>query len=202
VLRIGLRARKSSQASMTPCDDSDACTLRTRGCARPLGSPSARTAPSHARPKVSGVCRRGPERAALPHGRGPLRAAPSPRRRFVRPAPLAGRGLRRGRRCALGLGPSAQRSQTGAEQPAWLAAASRWKRAPYARVTPRRRRQRYDTGPAVKTNTPRPPAVWRRCAVGGNRVWAEYPGRRASVVLTLLRIRALHRGSLRIGRRG
>src|SRR3954453_13011485 len=72
---------------------------------------------------------------------------------------------------------------------------------PTLALPPRRRRQNYDTGPAVKTNTPRPPAVWRRCAVGGNRVWAEYPGRRASAVLTVLRTRALRQGSLRIRRR-
>src|SRR5207237_4930449 len=136
-------------------------------------SPSARTAPSRARPTVSGVCRRGPEHAALPLGRGPLRAAPSPRRRVVRPARLARRGLRRGRRCALGLGPSAQRSQTVAEQPAWLACASRWKRAPLPWL-PRDDVDR-NTAPAPQSKpVPQTSRLVAQCAVGGNRVWAEY----------------------------
>jgi len=47
------------------------------------------------------------------------------------------------------------------------------------------------TGPAVKTSTPDLPPCGAGCAVGGNRVWAEYLGRRASALATLLRIRAL-----------
>jgi hypothetical protein len=47
------------------------------------------------------------------------------------------------------------------------------------------------TGPAVKTSTPDLPPCGAGCAVGGNRVWAEYLGRRASALATLLRTRAL-----------
>ena len=37
-----------------------------------------------------------------------------------------------------------------------------------------------DTGPAVKTSSPRLPPRDALCAVGGIRVWGENPGRRAS----------------------
>src|SRR4051812_396166 len=46
--------------------------------------------------------------------------------------------------------------------------------------------------PRSPNQYPRPPALWRACAVGGNRAWAEYSGRRASALRTVLRTRGPH----------